>query len=78
MLVRQSKAKDGTVKYDSVAGAKGYNWMESEMVQRLHKESFIDRSYYDKLVDDAVESISQYGDFEWFVSDDSEHSTGVA
>ena len=30
----------------------------------------IDRSYYDKLVDDAVEAISQYGDFEWFVSDD--------
>lgn len=78
MLVRQSKAKDGTVKYDSVAGAKGYNWMESEMVRRLHKETSIDRSYYDKLVDDAVESISQYGDFEWFVSDDSEQSTGVA
>lgn len=30
----------------------------------------IDRSYYDKLVDDAVEAISEYGDFEWFVSDD--------
>ena len=30
----------------------------------------IDRSYYDKLVDDAVEVISKYGNFEWFVSDD--------
>lgn len=30
----------------------------------------IDESYYRKLVDDAVETISQYGDFEWFVSDD--------
>lgn len=30
----------------------------------------IDRSYYQKLVDDAVDSISEYGDFEWFVSDD--------
>ena len=30
----------------------------------------IDRSYYDKLVDDAVDTISEYGDFEWFVSDD--------
>ena len=27
-------------------------------------------TYYDKLVDDAVETISKYGDFEWFVSDD--------
>lgn len=32
--------------------------------------NIIDRSYYNKLVDDAVEAISNYGDFEWFVSDD--------
>ena len=30
----------------------------------------IDESFYRKLVDDAVTAISQYGDFEWFVSDD--------
>lgn len=30
----------------------------------------IDRAYYDKLVDDAIETISKFGDFEWFVSDD--------
>ena len=33
-------------------------------------EDTIDRSFYDKLVDDAVDDISKYGDFEWFVSDD--------
>lgn len=33
-------------------------------------DAFIDRSYYERLVDDAVETISKYGDFEWFVSDD--------
>lgn len=33
-------------------------------------EDIIDKSYYTKLVDDAVATISQYGDFEWFVSDD--------
>lgn len=32
--------------------------------------NIIDDSYYKKLVDDAVDTISQYGDFEWFVSDD--------
>lgn len=32
--------------------------------------NIIDTSYYRKLVDDAVEAISKYGDFEWFVSDD--------
>ena len=36
----------------------------------LGKEADIDRSYYDKLVDAAVEAISQFGDFEYFASDD--------
>ena len=40
------------------------------MVSKLGKESDIDRSYYDKLVDDAVKELIAYGDFEWFVSDD--------
>ena len=40
------------------------------MVQELGKEDDIDKSYYNKLVDDAVQAISQYGDFEQFVSDD--------
>lgn len=40
------------------------------MVKELEKGDGIDRSYYDKLVDEAVKTISQYGDFEWFVSDD--------
>lgn len=30
----------------------------------------IDMRYYNKLVDDAVEAISKYGDAEWFMSDD--------
>lgn len=57
-------------KYYAVTGTKGYRWLESEMVKELGKEDDIDLSYYDKLVDAAVESISKYGDFEWFVSDD--------
>lgn len=51
-------------------GSTGYRWLESEKVRLLEKEDCIDRSFYDKLVDDAVETISTYGDFEWFVSDD--------
>lgn len=69
-LVREAKDKDGNTKYDSVTGAKDYRWLESEMVKELGKEDDIDRSYYIKLVDDAVASISEQGDFEWFVSDD--------
>ena len=33
-------------------------------------EEFIDKSYYNKLVDEAVDTISKYGDFEWFVNED--------
>jgi hypothetical protein len=69
-LLREGKDADGNVKYSSATGAKGYRWLESEMVRTLGKEDDIDRSYYDKQVDAAVETISKYGDFEWFVSND--------
>ena len=71
-LVRESKDKDGNTKYDSVAGTKGYRWLEAEMVKELGKEDDIDLSYYNKLVDDAVETISKYGDFEQFIADDDD------
>lgn len=69
-LVRQTidKKTNKPTGYSSVTGAKDYRWMESEMVKNLGLESQIDRSYYDSLADEAVTSISQYGDFEWFVS----------
>jgi len=70
-LVREATdPKTGEKKYVSATGAKGYRWLESEMVRVLEKEEGIDRSYYDKLVDNAVKDVSKYGDFEWFVSED--------
>lgn len=51
-------------------GSTGYRWLESEMVSTLNKQDDIDRSFYHKLINDAVDTISNYGDFEWFVSDD--------
>lgn len=65
LLMRE---KDG--KYYAATGSKGYRWLESEMVKELSKEADINRLYYDNMVSDAVDTISQYGDFEWFVSDD--------
>ena len=62
LLVRE---KDG--KYYSATGSKGYRWLESEMVQ--NNQDIIDISYYKELVDTAVDTISEYGDFEMFVSD---------
>lgn len=67
--------KTGEKKYDSVNGAKGYRWKAAETVRELGLEDEIDRSYYDALVDAAVEKISQYGDFEQFVADDDIEET---
>ena len=54
----------------NASGASGYRWLESELIRGTDGESNVDKRFYNSLVDDAVESISQYGDFEWFVSDD--------
>lgn len=54
-------------KYHAVQGAKGFFWMESEMVQALKLEDNIDAKYFNKLVDEAIDKISKFGDFEWFV-----------
>ena len=70
-LLRESGVdKEGNTKYAADTNSKGYRWMESEMVRELGKESSIDKRFYDKPVNDAVDTISKYGDFEWFVSDD--------
>lgn len=71
ILLRESTdKKTGEKKYDAAGGTKGYRWLESEMVKQMEKQEGIDRNYYDAMVDEAVHDISQYGDFEWFVSDD--------
>ena len=65
LLVRE---KDG--KYYAATGSKGYRWLESEIVRGTN-EQYIDKSYYNNLVDDAIDTISKYGDFEMFVTDNS-------
>lgn len=62
------REKDG--KYYAATGTKGYRWKESEMVSKnpMDYSDIIDFSYYNKMVDEAVQTISQYGDFEWFAS----------
>ena len=68
LLRENTDKKTGRTTYAAAGGTKGYRWLESEMVQELHKEDDIDRRYYNKLVDDAVSAISQYGDFEGFIA----------
>ena len=54
----------------AATGSKGYRWLESETVKSLNKKDVIDLEYYNELINAAVDTISEYGDFEWFVSDD--------
>lgn len=55
-------------KYYAATGSKGYRWLEAEMVKTLKKEDSIDRGYYVIQVNEAVKSISKFGDFEEFIS----------
>ena len=71
VLLREGKDKDGNQKFGAATGSKGYRWLESEMVYSFKDlRDKIDHSYYDKLVDDAVEAINEYGNFDWFISDE--------
>ena len=62
------REKDG--KYYNASGCSDYRWKSSEVVKGLKKQDQIDISYWENAAQDARESISKYGDFEWFVSDD--------
>ena len=57
-------------KFYAVTGSTGYRWLESEVVRASGLEDAIDKSYYNTQIDKAIETISKYGDFEWFVSND--------
>ena len=65
LLMREQNGK-----YYAATGTTGYRWLESEMMLSQENDRKIDKTYYTKLVDDAIETISQYGDAEWFTSDD--------
>jgi hypothetical protein len=65
-LLRTQTDKNGDIKFMSVTGTKDYDWLESEMVEKMGYQDDIDISYYRSLVDDAIDTISQYGDFERF------------
>lgn len=69
LLMRE---KDG--KYYAATGTTGYRWLEAETMTSESNREYIDMSYYNKLADDAIDTIAEYGDFNWFVSDDPYNS----
>ena len=65
VLLRRKDGKDY-----AATGSKGYLWLESEVVRdKKDWRNLINEDYYRHQVDAAVHDISEYGDFEWFVSE---------
>jgi hypothetical protein len=60
-LVRENNGK-----YAYAAGSKDYRWMEAEKVKEYHLEDQIDMTYFDTLVMEAIDTISEFGDFYQF------------
>lgn len=54
-------------KFNSVSGAKGYRWLEAEVVKNVHKEGDIDPRYHQEMADEAIRAIEQFGSFEHFI-----------
>lgn len=51
-------------KYYFVTGAKDFRWLEAENVRNLAKQDDIDMGYFEKLSKEAVDTISEFGNFE--------------
>ena len=62
LLMREKEGK-----YYAVTGTKGYRWLEAEGVKLLGLTDQVDTSFYEKILNDAIEHISQFGDFNEFI-----------
>ena len=69
ILYRVAKDTNGNLKYYAAAGTKGYRWLEKEIAVAREKMGDVDFSYFNSLVDDAVNDISKYGDIGWFLDE---------
>jgi hypothetical protein len=59
-----------TQKFYAVSGTKGHLWLEADASLEIGErdELEIDMSYFDKMKDEAIKTIEQFGSFEEFVS----------
>ena len=62
-LVRENNGK-----FAYAAGSKGYRWLEAETVRKYGLEDQIDISYFEEMSQKAIEAVSEFGDFNYFVS----------
>lgn len=58
-LLRAGK-EDG--EWAAATGSKGHRWLEADVVDERDLVGNIDKSYYDKLVNDALDQLAKFGD----------------
>lgn len=63
LLMRE---QDGA--YHFATGAKGHRWLETEVIKNSPESFTLDYSYHDKLVKEALDTISQFGDVDSFLN----------
>ena len=66
---------DNHERYTNVQGTTGYLWMESDMVKSLHLEDKIDMNYFRNLAEQAINDISAFSEFDWFVDPEMKYET---
>jgi hypothetical protein len=54
----------------AVTGTKGYKWLPADVVKELGMEDYIDQSYFEAQVDDALKKIGEFGDPNMFIKGD--------
>ena len=59
--------RDG--KYSYASGATGWRWLETEYFKVAYTDRVVDMRYYEKLIDDVIETMSQFGDPDRFIND---------
>lgn len=68
LVAERTDDETGEVKYNAVGGTKGYRFKESEVVRINNLEDQINRDYYRKLCDEAIDTINKFGSFDEFVA----------
>jgi hypothetical protein len=59
---------EGEFRYYAVAGTKGFQWMEADVAEELGDRLEVDYAYFNKLKDEAVKAIEQFGSFQELVN----------
>lgn len=62
-------------KYYAVSGTKGHLWMQADVAASLGDKLKVDIGYFEKLKDQAIKTIEEFGPFDEFVNKENQIAT---